>query len=127
MLQYDPAAVEILSVEQGSFFIDPDGDGTQEGFLFLPEQQDPVDGYLGYDATWQINFNQGGVATGTDANGSGPIAVFKVLVKNLGSGTDLQFVTTDHNGDGAPDTRLFDYNRLPLLFQTRDGRIAPRD
>ena len=120
MLGYDPQAVEIVGVQEGSFWWD------HNGFIpLMTEVQDPQAGRSQYAESWKINFVNTS-AVGTDASGGGDVAIITARVHGTDTGSYLRLIDSDENGDGIPETRLLDYNRLPLRFHVRDGWVIKR-
>lgn len=116
MLAYDPAMIEILSVQDGPFW------RNNDGFLFLREMEDPSRGRVQYDASWKIIFLNG-TAVGTLANGGGEVALIQARAKGDGTSSPLRLIDTDENGDGKPETRLFDHNRSLMNVHLRNGLV----
>jgi hypothetical protein len=113
-ITYDPNLLEMVRLRPGPFFTD------NEGYLLL-QDPDRVPGRIRVDASWEIILNND-VPAGTYADGDGDIAV--ITFRALGPGTvTLNFVEFDSDGDGKPDTRLLDHNRLDISFHTRPGVV----
>jgi hypothetical protein len=115
-LAYDPTLVEILNVGRGSFYTD------NQGVLFLRESEDLSRGRIEYAASWQITYMDG-IAVGTLANGGGDLALFSARAIGTGASSSLRLIESDENGDGKPDTRLLDHNRLPMRYDVRNGVV----
>lgn len=119
---YDPQAVELIDgssgVSPGPFFHD------RGGHLFMPARVDPYAGRIGLEASWLITY-QGDEARGTQADGAGTLCTlhFRWRTAFAGGTTQVGFITADEEGDGEADTRLLDYNRLPIRFDSLPGEV----
>ncbi len=121
MLAYDPAVMEILTIEEGDFWFE------NGGFipLMLEYENDDI-GRLQYAMSWEITF-EGDNPVGTQANGTGEIALVTARARANGLSSPIELVDSDFNGDGEPETRLLDHNRSPIAFRISDGWITTQD
>jgi len=121
-IDYDPLALEVVGgsagIEPGAFYAD------NGGHLFMPPAVDAVAGRIVVEASWIVAFD-GDTALGTAADGDGTICRIPLRLKSgfLGGSTPLAYVTLDLDSDGRPDTRLIDYQRLPIEFVAESGQI----
>lgn len=118
MIAYEPDMVELESIERGAWFAETNG------FMGpLTEYENDVSGRAQYAMTWEIEFANG-VATGTRADGAGDIAVVHCRAKALAERGSLRLIVVDESGDGVPETRLLDQNRLPMTFNVRNAVVV---
>jgi len=122
-IAFDPAAIEIVGgaagVAPGAFFYD------QGGHLFMPPVLQPAAGRLRIEASWLIEY-QGNEPRGTRADGAGTLCTLRCRWRAgyAGSGTTVGFVLIDADSDGQADTRLLDFHRLPIRFESRVAEIS---
>lgn len=122
-LVYDPAALQIVGgaagVDPGPFFL------NNGGHLFMAPVVDPVRGRILIEASWIIDYD-GDEPLGTRADGAGVLCTLRCrwLPEYTGDATGVGFVLTDTDSDGEPDTRLLDFNRLPIRFDGVEAQIT---
>ncbi len=122
-LVFDPAALQIVGgaagVDPGPFFLD------NGGHLFMAPVIDPVAGRILIEASWIIDY-EGNEPLGTRADGDGVLCTLRCRWRSdyTGAATGIGFVLTDTDSDGEPDTRLLDFNRLPIRFDNVEAQIT---
>jgi hypothetical protein len=122
-LAYDPAALQIVGgasgVDPGPFFLD------NGGHLFMAPVVDTVRGRILIEASWIIDYD-GDEPLGTRADGAGALCTLRCRWRSeyTGEATGIAFVLTDTDSDGEDDTRLLDFNRLPVRFDGVEALIT---
>ena len=84
---------------------------------------DPIGelGKIKIEASWYLTM-ENFIPVGTSADGGGDIAFMRFRALQPGV-TTISFVERDDNQDGKPDTRLLDYNRLPISYRLETGTV----
>jgi hypothetical protein len=122
-LVFDPAALQIVGgaagVDPGPFFLD------NGGHLFMAPTIDLVRGRILIEASWIIDYDES-EPLGTRADGAGVLCTLRCRWRPeyTGDATGVGFVLTDTDSDGEPDTRLLDFNRLPIRFDGLEAEIT---
>ncbi|MBU2690046.1 MAG: hypothetical protein KJ970_03900 [Candidatus Eisenbacteria bacterium] len=92
----------------------------QGGHIMMP---DPIGtlGKIKIEASWYLTMVDF-IPVGTEADGGGDIAYLRFRALLPGTAT-LGFSERDGDQDGKDDTRLLDYNRLPISFRLETGTV----
>jgi len=120
VIAYDRQMVEIISVRPGDFWSD------HRGFLFLEQAADPIPGLAQHAASWEITF-QNGIAVGTNANGTGDIAIVRARAIGARTRSSISLLSQTEAAESAnPDvyTRLLDHNLTQMQFNLRGAWVV---
>lgn len=121
LLEYDPAALEILPIGTSGSRTGLDWTTTQ-GHVYMPVADlDP--GLWGLQATWKIQYS-GNTSLGTKADGD--IEFFTLRCRALSGSGNVTIGFREGTVNGDPDPvfpTLYDHHRLPMSFRLRPGEV----